>query len=237
MKKLTFFCLPLLFASAANAGELTPTTNLSLLKQQIISYHRSGAYTYDIEKIADQARTYLQKRVEENKSLGRPKQLAMVLDIDDTYLSNYQDEQHLNFGGTMKTVNAAEARGDDSAIMPMLGLYQYATSHGVSVFFVTGRTEEYREVSLKNLIKAGYTTVKKSMGRCENLPVSKECFLYLRNAKYRHTSAIPYKTAMRKKIEAAGYDIVVNMGDQYSDLAGGYSERTYKYPNYMYYIP
>jgi predicted secreted acid phosphatase len=237
MKKLIISCFPLLFASTANADHLTPLTNLSLLKQQIISYHRSGAYTYDIEKIADQAGAYLEKRVAENKSLGRPKQLAMVLDVDDTSLSNYQDEQRLNFGGTAEMVNAAEGRGDDSPIMPMLRLYQYATSHGVSVFFVTGRTEQYREVTLKNLIKAGYTIVKKSTGHCENLLVSKECLLYLRNAQYRHTSAISYKVAMRKKIEAAGYVIVANMGDQYSDLAGGYSERTYKYPNYMYYIP
>ena len=42
---------------------------------------------------------------------------------------------------------------------------------------------------------------------------------------------------MRKRIKNAGYIIVENIGDQYSDLDGGYSLRTFKYPNYMYYVP
>lgn len=237
MNRSIILCLLGLLVSTASAGDLAPATNLSRLKQQIITYHRSGAYTYDIEKVADQAHAYLQKRIAANKSSASPKALAMVLDIDETSLSNYQNSERLNFGGTLKTINAAEGRGDDAAIMPMLKLYRYAVSHGVTVFFVTGRFEEYRAATLKNLVKAGYTEAKKSTGHCENLSVSKDCLLYLKNARYRHTSAIPYKVAMRRKIEAAGYVIVVNMGDQYSDLAGGYSERTYKYPNYMYTIP
>jgi len=31
--------------------------------------------------------------------------------------------------------------------------------------------------------------------------------------------------------------IIVNAGDQESDLAGGYAERAYKLPNPFYYIP
>jgi hypothetical protein len=34
-----------------------------------------------------------------------------------------------------------------------------------------------------------------------------------------------------------GYTIIANMGDQFSDLEGGFSERTYKLPNPFYYIP
>ena len=34
-----------------------------------------------------------------------------------------------------------------------------------------------------------------------------------------------------------GLLIVVNMGDQDSDLAGGYAERTFKLPDPFYYVP
>ncbi len=34
-----------------------------------------------------------------------------------------------------------------------------------------------------------------------------------------------------------GYDIVANFGDQFSDLYGGYADRTFKVPNPMYYLP
>lgn len=235
-KKLLISGLSLLTLSTASASYLTPSTNLSVLAQQIITYHESGAYVYDIAKVADQAQTYLEQRIQQNKALKDPKKLAVVLDIDETSLSNYRDLKALDFGGTAKMQNAAENRSDDSAIQPTLQLYRYAIGHGVTVFFITGRTEQSREATLKNLVNVGYTSVKSSTQNCENSPVSKQCLLYLRDGKFLNTSAIPYKTAMRKKLEQAGYDVVINVGDQYSDLAGGYSERTYKYPDYMYYI-
>ena len=33
------------------------------------------------------------------------------------------------------------------------------------------------------------------------------------------------------------YDVVANLGDQYSDLIGGYADRTVKLPNPTYYLP
>ena len=46
-----------------------------------------------------------------------------------------------------------------------------------------------------------------------------------------------YKSLTRKHIESLGYDLVGNFGDQYSDLRGGYADRTFKLPNPMYYLP
>ena len=34
-----------------------------------------------------------------------------------------------------------------------------------------------------------------------------------------------------------GFLIIANLGDQASDLAGGYAERAYKIPNPFYYTP
>ena len=50
-------------------------------------------------------------------------------------------------------------------------------------------------------------------------------------------ATIPYKAGTRAYIESQGYDIVASFGDQYSDLNGGYADRTFKMPNPNYYLP
>ncbi|HJP87793.1 MAG TPA: HAD family acid phosphatase [Candidatus Limnocylindrales bacterium] len=50
-------------------------------------------------------------------------------------------------------------------------------------------------------------------------------------------ATIAYKSGTRAYIESLGYDIVANFGDQYSDLTGGYADRTFKMPNPNYYLP
>jgi predicted secreted acid phosphatase len=48
---------------------------------------------------------------------------------------------------------------------------------------------------------------------------------------------IQYKSGTRAYIESQGYDIVANFGDQFSDLLGGFSDKTFKMPNPNYYLP
>jgi HAD superfamily, subfamily IIIB (Acid phosphatase) len=50
-------------------------------------------------------------------------------------------------------------------------------------------------------------------------------------------SAAYFKAPARGKIVAKGYTIVMNVGDQWSDLLGGYAERTFKLANPFYVIP
>ncbi len=40
-----------------------------------------------------------------------------------------------------------------------------------------------------------------------------------------------------QQIEAEGYVIIANIGDQTSDLIGGYAEKTFKLPNPLYLAP
>jgi len=46
-----------------------------------------------------------------------------------------------------------------------------------------------------------------------------------------------YKSLTRQHIESLGFDIILDIGDQLGDLAGGFADRTFKVPNPMYYIP
>jgi HAD superfamily, subfamily IIIB (Acid phosphatase) len=51
------------------------------------------------------------------------------------------------------------------------------------------------------------------------------------------SSSQEFKTVRRKEIEYAGFTIIFNVGDQYSDLRGGHAERVFKVPNPFYFIP
>ena len=61
--------------------------------------------------------------------------------------------------------------------------------------------------------------------------------MILQPAGARFQSAADFKAPERRKITEQGYTIVLNMGDQESDLRGGYAERTFKLPNPVYFLP
>ena len=50
-------------------------------------------------------------------------------------------------------------------------------------------------------------------------------------------ATIPYKSGTRAYIESQGYTIVADFGDQFSDLEGGFAQKTFKMPNPNYYLP
>ena len=130
--------------------------NLSVSKATVVKYHDSGEYQRDQARVIDKAMEYLKTRLKKEKALHSTKKLALVLDIDETALSNYPDIQKMSFGGTLKQMMDAAAAGKDPAITPVLKLYQYAKENNVAVFFITGRPEQYRVVTEKNLMDAGY---------------------------------------------------------------------------------
>lgn len=148
--------------------------------------------------------------------------LAIVFDIDETALSNYQHMLKLNFGRIPQLVVEDIEKAEDPAIETTFKLYEYAKEKGVSIFFITGRQERLRDATQRNLKSVGYVEWDG---------------LYLKPNDYKEKSVISYKSSTRKRIQEEGYIIVVNVGDQISDLAGGYAERVFKLPNPYYFIP
>ncbi len=51
-----------------------------------------------------------------------------------------------------------------------------------------------------------------------------------------HDDAVQVAHAPAHRVDL-GYDIVANFGDQFSDLNGGFADRTFKMPNPMYFLP
>lgn len=204
-------------------GYAKPPPNLGLLREKIIAYHDSGAYLKDITQKITQAETLLKQTAATNQQLPKPKKLAIVLDIDETSLSNYDFMVSLQFGGTKKELAKWDKRTHNPPIQPTLNLYRLAKINHIAVFFVTGRHESARRPTEKNLKSAGYQSWKGLFMKPNNY--SKEA------------SAAPYKAGIRQRITEHGYDIILNIGDQKSDLINGYADNTILLPNPFYYIP
>lgn len=196
--------------------------NLDVIKTSLIKYHDSGEYQNDQARVIDKAMQYLKTRLEKEKTASKGKKLAIVLDIDETSLSNYPDMLQMSFGGTFDEIDAAENKGADPAINATLELYRYAKANNVAVFFITGRRENAKKPTEKNLTAAGYQNWDG---------------LTLKPQDYHEKSAAPYKIDAREALEKQGYDIVLSVGDQFSDLSGGHADKTFKLPNPYYFIP
>ncbi len=148
----------------------------------------------------------------------------MVLDIDETSLSNYCEMRREDYGFISSLYNVWEvSAAADIAYPGTLRLFQKARSAGIEVFFITGRSDEQRVATARNLEAAGYTGWKG---------------LSLRVGPQQHMPTVQYKSEERKKIVDAGYRIVMSVGDQWSDLNGEpRAEISVKMPNPFYYLP
>jgi len=222
LRKTRLICLGIISALAFGTCYAKEPRNLDLTKAALVQYHDRGEYQKDQAAVIDKAMQYLKTRLKSEKETGKSKKLALVLDIDETSLSNYSDMLNMSFGGTLKQIMDAEANGTDLAIAPTLKLYEYAKANKVAVFFITGRTESYRAATEKNLTNAGF---KNWDG------------LSLKDENYKEKSVSTYKTRARSLVEQQGYEIVLNIGDQQSDLTGGHADKGFKLPNPYYLIP
>lgn len=232
LKRIVFLllCIPLLVwheESRARPALLSTPPNLGDIKQQLTTYKRTGAYDRDIAAALARAQDYVEHRA---ASVKKP---AIVLDIDETSLSNWPQIQANDYGriagGPCVTLPAGpcgqtawQGLAQDEAIAPTLALYKAAKAKSVSVFFLTGRSETLRPATETNLRKAGYDSWTA---------------VIMRPAGTSTPSAADFKAPERAKIAAQGFTIIANVGDQPSDLAGGYTERTFLVPNPFYRIP
>jgi acid phosphatase len=220
IKKITkFHVITLTLVTFLCVKVYAEPTNLGKLKKQVIQYHDSGTYQKDIEAVAANATSYIDEQVKINAHSNNPKKLALVLDIDETCLSNYTHMLSHDFSESDTQIEQSYLAADAPAIQPMLALYQSALQQNVAIFFITGRNKSFKKTTILNLRKAGYAHWAGIELNTRPQPVA------------------TYKSAARSAIEKKGYTIIASIGDQYSDLVGGYAQKTFKLPNPYYYIP
>jgi hypothetical protein len=224
---LPLICItPMAAQSAPGSSVLIPqepNPNLGQLKTRLLAYHdckTRGCYAPELNRQSDLAIGFLQRRVARRKP---GEKLALVLDIDETALSNWDQETRDDFGYIAKDWDAWETSDRAPAIPGTLRLYNEALQHDVAVFFITGRGASQEAATIANLKSAGYRDW---------------AGLALRGAHPPTQKVAEYKSAERAKIVAADYHIILNVGDQMSDLNGNpQAELSVKLPNPFYYIP
>ena len=197
--------------------------NLDTQKQELKQYHectcKCGCYAKDLDLQADRAIAFLRQRTAHHRG---QENLALVLDIDETTLSNYEEMVSAGFAYDSKAFGAWVDSAKAPAIPATLRIYKEAQRLGVSVFFITGRSEGQRDATEKNLRSQGFDNWQQ---------------LVLRKAGQGSSSALEYKSAARGEIQAQGYRIVLNVGDQWSDLKGNAeAEYSVKYPDPFYFL-
>ncbi|KAF7102752.1 hypothetical protein CFC21_103827 [Triticum aestivum] len=108
------------------------------------------------------------------------------------------------------------------ALPSSLKLYNELQGLGFHIILLTGRSELQRNATEENLLFAGYHSWEK---------------LILRQISDIGKTAVQYKSERRAAMEAEGFKILGNSGDQWSDLIGlPMATRSFKLPNPMYFI-
>jgi acid phosphatase len=213
-------------AAFGNEVRAEPPQNLADFEKQLITYHDSGAYDRDLETVASQAIEYIQSNATAAKNP------ALVLDIDETSLSNWAKLLANQFGffptGACDLPKGPcgedswEQMGIATPIWATHRIYEAARNAHVTVFFITGRQSRFRHATIQNLHDAGYTEFADVMMEDDGA---------------HFASAADFKSVQRERIEQSGYTIIANVGDQLSDLERGHARKTFKMPNPFYFIP
>ncbi|KAL5225983.1 hypothetical protein ABZP36_012622 [Zizania latifolia] len=186
------------------------------------AYMEGERYASDSTVVAADSLAFAAQASASGKGAARP---AWVFDVDETLLSNapYYAEsgwglEEFNETSFDEWVNVAEA----PALPSSLKLYNELQGLGVHIVLLTGRSESQRNSTEENLLFAGYRSWEK---------------LILRQSSDIGKTAVQYKSERRAALEAEGFKILGNSGDQWSDLLGlPMATRSFKLPNPMYFI-
>jgi predicted secreted acid phosphatase len=198
----------------ATPAEHEPT-NIGGLKREIRTYVSSGHYDADIQKVATEATRWLEERAGRRKSGER---LAVVFDLDETLFRNWPHIDEQDFAYDPAVWNRWVLSANAPVISPVRDIYRTARRLDLAVILLTSRRETYREATRTNL---------------QRIDCGEFTALLCAPNDSRSSSAV-FKSAERKRMTTEGWTIIANIGDQASDLSGGFAERTFKIPDPFY---
>ncbi len=209
MKANFFLILTIIFVSACNCDSADEqqdlaTNSIKIREMADLWFHHSAEMEACFIQSYKMAKWSLDAQMSSYKNEKKP---AVVLDIDETVLDNspYQLKLHeINQEYTYKTwtewVNLAKAK----ALPGSLEFVNDAKEKGVEVFYISNRTLEHLDATIKNL---------KNL----NFPNADSLHVFLKNK----TSD---KTARRTKV-AENYEIILLIGDNLNDMSQEFADR------------
>lgn len=138
-----------------------------------------------------------------------PHGICIVFDIDETLLTNTANKIR-----NKSDIFRNQRAGNLYHIPYMTKLYTECKNRGFTIALITGRTENLRDITLTNLGKYMNTD---------------GVYLYMKPKAGIENGV--FKSNVRKQICDSGYRIIANIGDQPTDLEGGYYENGYLLPS------
>ncbi|MFI2708372.1 HAD family acid phosphatase, partial [Nocardioides sp. CER28] len=171
---------------------------------------------------------------------------AVVFDVDSTLLSDYANEEEMNYNYS----GALNATWVNNELMPavpgMVDAVKTLAAQGYAIYGITGRPAGQEDATIANLTKVGFTGSGGALFDNDNLytkPADNDsqptyitgCAIVATTTLSKCTT-VQYKALTRKHLVDDGADIVMNVGDQWSDLEGGYADATQKVPNPSYFL-
>jgi predicted secreted acid phosphatase len=183
-----------------------------------IDFSKTSEYKKETDKAIDDAyaacKQYLKDK-EKGSAKGRP---AVVSDLDETLIDNrphFEKTPKFSWPGFEAWIKQA-----DAPLLPKTAEFiQWARKNGFAIFFVTGRHEGLRADTIANLVKR---------------QVAYDGLLMRKQGDGGGAESV--KVPLREQIEKMGFTIVVNIGDQWSDLKGGHAVDCEKLPNKIYLV-
>lgn len=208
IKKILFFTLLLIPSCSPNL------INLDFAKEDVAKYYESGEFENEVEGIITEA-------IKEFESVKIKDSAAVVFDVDETALSNYEILKETDFGYVKVLWNNWIDEAKAPAIAGVKKLYDFLLGKGIKIIFITGRKDFQYLATYSNLQSAGYLMFDTLIVRMKEENIS---------------GAVKFKNRKREELTAKGYKIIGTVGDQWSDLEGSYHGIQVKIPNYLYYI-
>jgi predicted secreted acid phosphatase len=218
--------------------------NIDVVKKTIATYYgdpgtgiankTASPYISEMNRIVARMKAQLPRELAQAKRTGKTP--AIVLDTDDTMLETYDYEvaqMHFNFD---PTVNNTDILNEVFPATPaMVGFENYAQKLGFKVIGITGRSASQQTASIENVTKVGYTGFTADNYYVKWATGAQPSYITCVTAT---CTTVEYKAGTRKHLENdLGYDIALNVGDQWSDLQGGFAKNIQKLPNPTYYLP
>lgn len=188
--------------------------NLDTAKDEVARYYESGQYAKELTEIINDAKEKFSKiEVSPNS--------AVVLDIDETTLDNYEAIKKIGFGYNSKHWEEWLEKAAAPAIPQVRDLYDYLLEKGFKIIFITGKKDYQYDATFKNLKSVGYSEF--------------DTLIVRQKQNYKTKSAL-FKAQKRKELTGKGYFIAGCVGDQLTDCEGENCGIVVKLPNYLYLV-
>ena len=195
--------------------------NLTEIKNELKEYHDDGRYEQDLLAMAVQAQECM---LDAATDAERP---ALVLDIDETALSNYDWMVEVDFlRGSPMLADLFAAHADEA---------EQPTDRASARPVRSGAGQRDRRLLHHRAARA--TARRRRRTNLRNAGYDDFAEVYFAPTDYDDPSIVPFKSGVRADIEEQGYTIVANVGDQDSDLEGGHAQCQHKLVDPYYFIP